>query len=250
MFPSMFTEATLLHLVLAVGLAVHAMKTGRSQWWLFILLLVPLIGSIAYVVIELIPALFNSQGAKKVATGIEAVIDPDKEWRERVQQAELVDSVDSKRALAEECEKKGLWADAIRLYEAAATGIFADDPAVLIGLARAQLGGGDAATALETLTKLEEVKPRPRNQEAHLLYARALETLGHTEEALAAYDEVSRYYAGFEAKARYGLLLLKEGFASKARDMFSDVVRASSARPVVIAPGDKEWIRIAKANLR
>ncbi len=27
----------LLYLFLAVGLAVHAMRTGRSQWWLFIL---------------------------------------------------------------------------------------------------------------------------------------------------------------------------------------------------------------------
>ena len=247
---SMFTEATLLHLIIAVGLAVHAMKTGRSQWWLFILLLVPLIGSIAYVVIELIPAIFNSQGARKVATGIESVIDPDKEWRERVREAELVDSVDSKRALAEECEKKGLWDDAIRLYKAAATGIFADDPAVLVGLARAELGGGDAAAALETLTKLEEVQPRGRSQEAHLLHARALEELGHTDEALADYDEVSRYYAGFEAKARYGLLLLKQGRVAQARELFADVVRASSARPVAIAPGDKEWIRIAKANLR
>jgi hypothetical protein len=242
MLPSMFTQATLLHLIIAVGLAVHAMKTGRSQWWLFILLLVPLIGSIAYVVIELIPAMFKSQGAKKVATEIGAVLDPDKEWRERVQQAELVDSVDAKRALAEECEKKGLWADA--------TGIFADDPAVLIGLARAQLGGGDAAAALATLDKLEEVQPRPRNQEAHLLHARALEALGRTDDALAEYEDVSRYYAGFEAKARYGLLLLKQGRVNQAREMFMEVVRASSARPVAIAPGDKEWIRIAKANLR
>ena len=202
MLPSMLTQATLLHLIIAVGLAVHAMKTGRSQWWLFILLLVPLIGSIAYVAIDFIPAMFRSRGARKVATEIGSVLDPDKEWRERVAQAELVNSVDAKRALAEECEKKGLWADAVRLYEAAATGIFADDPAVLMGLARAQLGGGDAEAALETLDKLEEVQPRPRNQEAHLLYARALETLGRTGEALAEYEDVSRYYAGFEAKAR------------------------------------------------
>jgi hypothetical protein len=245
-----FTEATLLHLIIAVGLAVHAMKTGRSQWWLFILLLVPLIGSIAYVVIEIIPAMFGSRSAQKVASNIGAVLDPDKEWRERVKQAELVDSVDAKRALAEECERKGLWGDAIRLYEAAATGIFADDPAVLTGLARAQLGGGDAAAALETLHKLEEVQPLSRNQEAHLIHARALEALGRTEEALAEYEDVSRYYAGFEARARYGLLLLKQGRVSQAREMFTEVVRASSARPVAMAPGDKEWIRIAKANLR
>ncbi len=250
MFTSMFTQATLFHLVIAVGLAVHAMKTGRSQWWLFILLLVPLIGSIAYVVIELIPAMVRSHEARKVATNIHAVLDPDKEWRERVKQAELVDSVDAKRALAEECEKKGLWADAIRLYQAAATGIFADDPAVLTGLARAQLGAGDATAALETLHRLEEAQPHPLTQDSHLLLARALEATGRTDEALAEYDDVTRYFAGFEARARYGLLLLKQGRVSEARDLFIEIVRSSSAKPVAMAPGDKEWIRIAKANLR
>ncbi len=250
MFTTMFTQATLVHLVIAVGLAVHAMKTGRSQWWLFILLLVPLIGSIAYVVIELIPAMVRSQGAQKVATNIGAVLDPDKEWRERVKQAELVDFVDAKRALAEECERKGLWDDAIRLYQAAATGIFSDDPAVLTGLARAQLGGGDAAAALETLHRLEEAQPNPHTQDSHLLLARALEATGRTDEALAEYADVTRYFAGFEARARYGLLLLKQGRVGEARDMFMEVVRASSAKPVALAPGDKEWIRIAKANLR
>ncbi len=244
------TGAGLLHLIIAVGLAIHAMKTGRPQWWLFILLFVPLIGSLAYVAIELIPAMFRTRSAKKVATNIGTILDPDKEWRERVRQAELVDSVDAKRALAEECERKGLWDDAIRLYQTAAQGIFADDPAVLTGLARAQLGGGDPAAALTTLDKLREVQPDWRSQDSHLLYARALEATGHLEDALQEYEEVSRYYAGFEARARYGLLLLKQGRARQARDMFQEVVRASSARPVAITPGDREWIRIAKANLR
>jgi hypothetical protein len=43
---------------------------------------------------------------------------------------------------------------------------------------------------------------------------------------------------------------LKQGRVNQARDMFMEVVRASSVKPVAIAPGDKEWIRIAKANLR
>jgi hypothetical protein len=249
MFPQMLTQGTIVHLVIAVALAVHAMKTGRSQWWLFILLLVPLIGSIAYVVIELIPAIFRSHGARKMRGAVGTALDPDKEWRERARQAELVDSVDAKRAFAEECEKKGMWSEAIRLYEAAATGIFADDPAVLTGLARAQLGIGDAEAALATLHKLEETHAH-RSQEAHLLLARALEAAGSTDEALAEYGEVSRYYAGFEARARYGMLLLKQGRVAQAREMFMEVVRASSARPVAMAPGDKEWIRIAKANLR
>ena len=244
------TGAGILHIIIAVGLAIHAMKTGRPPWWLFILLLVPLIGSIAYVVIELLPSMFRTRSAQKVRSNIGTMIDPDKEWRERVKQAELVDSVDAKRALAEECERKGLWDDAIRLYTKAATGIFADDPAVLTGLARAQLGGGDPPASLATLDKLREVHPESRSQEAHLLYARALEATGHIDEALEEYEAVSRYYAGFEARSRFGLLLLKKGRAAEARQLFQDVVRSSSAKPVAITPSDKEWIRVAKANLR
>ena len=128
---------SLLYLFLAVGLAVHAMRTGRSQWWLFILFfptwtIFPW-WLACHIAIELIPALFQTRGARKVRSGIGAVIDPDKELRERVAQAGLVDLVDAKRALAEECEKRGQWQEAIRLYQAAATGIFADDPAGAAG---------------------------------------------------------------------------------------------------------------------
>ncbi len=239
-----------LYTIIAVGFAVHAMKTGRPFWWLYVILFVPVAGWLAYIVIELIPEMFQTRGARKVRSDLGTMLDPNKEWRERVRQAELVDSVDAKRALAEECEKRGLWDDAIRLYKAAATGVFTDDPAVLAALARAQLGSGDAQACLDTLHKLEEVQPNLRNQEAHLLLARALEATGRAGEALREYEAVSRYYAGFEARSRYALLLLKQGRAQQARDLFQEVVRASRARPVVVTPADKEWIRIAKTNLR
>lgn len=239
-----------LHLLIAILLAVHAMKTGRPYWWLFILLFVPGLGSLAYVIFEIVPELARSRSARKVRSNIGTALDPNREWRERLREAELVDSVDAKRALAEECERRGMWGDAIRLYENAATGIFADDPAVLLGLARAQLGNGDATACLATLAKLKEANPSSRSQERHLLYAKALEAAGRLKEALEEYEELARYYAGFEARARYGFLLLKQGHSAEARKMFQEVVRASSARPAVITDADKEWIRLAKAQLR
>jgi hypothetical protein len=239
-----------LYIVIAVGLAIHAMKTGRPFWWLYILIFVPFLGSIAYVLVEIIPSMARTRSAQSVKSNIGTMLDPDKEWRERERQAELVDSADAKRALAEEYEKRGMWADAIRLYEAAATGIFADDPVILLGLARAQLGTGNAAACLEILEKLREDGPHWQNQNAHLLYARALEANGQLDEALEEYRDVSAYYAGFEARSRYALLLLKEGRAAEAQTEFADVVRASTARPVVITPADKEWIRVARSNLR
>jgi len=116
-----------LHLIIAIGLAIHAMRTGRPYYWLFILLFVPALGSIG------------------------DLLDPDREWRRRSEAVALTGSVQAKRDLADECERKGMWEDAIKLYRESAQGMFAEDPAILFGLARAQLGAGDGPGAQATL---------------------------------------------------------------------------------------------------
>jgi hypothetical protein len=210
---------------------------------------VPLAGSIAYVLFELLPELAQTRRARGVQANIGTILDPDREWRERFRKAELVDSVDAKRALAEECMRKGRWDDAIALLKAAGQGIFADDPAILVTLAEAQLGAGDAAAVIATIDKLRVAHPELRNQDAHLLYARSLEAQGNAYEALKEYEAVSQYYAGFEARVRWGLLLLKQGQPTRAHNLFNEAIRASSARGIVVTPQDKGWINVARAQL-
>jgi hypothetical protein len=225
------------------------MRTGRPQYWLFILLFVPLFGSIAYVVFELLPELAHSRRAQKVAGNISDIVDPDREWRRRHEAVTLTGSVQAKRELAEECERKGMWQDAIGLYKEAAQGIYVNDPGLLSSLARAQLGSGDAQAAEETLERLREAHPKLQDQEAHLLYARALEAQRRVAEAEEEYEALRHYYAGFEARTRYGLLLLRQGKPDKARILFEDVVKAASARRPIVTDADRDWLKVAKANL-
>ena len=239
----------LLHLMIAVSFAVHAMKTGRPQFWMYILLFVPLVGSLAYIFFELVPELATSRRARRVAGGIGEIINPDREWRRRHEAATRTDSVATKLALAEECERKGMWAEAITLYETAAQGVFADDATLLFGLARAQLGAGDAEAAENTLNRLRAAHPSTQNQEAHLLYARALEAQERNREARHEYDEVCGYYAGFEARTRYALMLLRLGEPSRARALFEDVVKAGTSRRIAVLESDREWLKVARANL-
>jgi hypothetical protein len=63
------------------------------------------------------------------------------------------------------------------------------------------------------------------------------------------YEALSRYFAGFEARARYGLLLLRNGNPARARELFQDVVRAANARGVLVTETDRDWLKVAKANL-
>jgi hypothetical protein len=238
-----------LHVMIAIGFAIHAMRTGRPQYWLIILLIVPFFGSIAYVLFELLPELARSRRAQQVTSNISDIVDPDREWRRRREAVTLTGSVQAKREFAEECERKGMWQDAIKLYGEAAQGIFASDPTLLSGLARAQLGSGDARGARDTLERLREAHPTIEDQEAHLLYARALEAQGNFAEAEEEYEALRSYYVGFEARTRYGLLLLRRGEPAKARALFEEVVKAASARRLIVTEADRDWLKVAKSNL-
>ncbi|MEQ1672567.1 MAG: tetratricopeptide repeat protein [Hyphomicrobium sp.] len=238
----------LMHLVIGVGFAVHAMRTGRPQYWMYILLFVPLIGSIAYVLLELLPEMAQTRRAQKVKGDVADLIHPHREFNRRIEAAR-VDTVETKLALAEECERKGMWDEAIRLYQAAAQGIYASDGQLLTGLARAQLNCGDAPAAIDTLNRLRAADPDGSYPEAHLIYARCLEDLGRLTEAEAEFQAIAAYYVGLEARTRYALLLVRNGNVAKARPLFEEVVRASNARGVVITDADRDWLKVAKANL-
>lgn len=42
-------------LLLDISLIHHASRTGRLQPWAFIILMVPMLGALAYIVVELVP---------------------------------------------------------------------------------------------------------------------------------------------------------------------------------------------------
>src|ERR1044071_9400007 len=50
-------------LLLDITLIYHASRTGRLQPWAFIILMIPLVGALAYIVVELVPEWFGSPGA-------------------------------------------------------------------------------------------------------------------------------------------------------------------------------------------
>src|SRR5262245_60240391 len=115
----------LAHMLVGIGFASHAITTGRPHYWIYIIMMLPGVGSLAYVLFEILPDMAHTRRGRAVAGGIDNLIDPDREWRRRREEAEQTDSVDTKLALAEECERKSMWKEAIELYHTAAKGIFA-----------------------------------------------------------------------------------------------------------------------------
>jgi len=69
-------------LLLDITLIYHASRTGRLQPWAFIILMIPLVGALAYIVVELVPEWFGSPGANRRAKRIAGKLDPEKAYRE------------------------------------------------------------------------------------------------------------------------------------------------------------------------
>ncbi len=236
-----------LPLLLEIACIVHAVRNGRVFPWVYVIIFLPLVGCIAYFAVEIVPELLGSRAARSLKSNVRQMADPDRSLREKLRDVEVVGSVDAKRALAEEYIRRGAYTDAAALYRAALTGQFRDDPALLFGLARAQFLSGDEAAAQTSLDALKAADPNAFSADARLLYARALEAQGKTDDALSEYEKLVRYFPGEEARCRYAMLLDRAGEHEQARQLFADVVKSLDGAPRHYRNAQKPWLDIARA---
>lgn len=239
----------LLGAALYFGCILHAIKTGRINHWLAILVMLPGIGSVAYLLFEVMPAAQNSRAAREAMARVSEKLDPDRALREHVDNLETAETADNKRRLAEECIKRGQWDQAVELYRSTLVGPLASDPALLIGLARACFGKGDFQAALDSLDALQRDNPGYRSRDGHMIYARALEMLGRTREAAEEYRALIGYALGPEAQVRYGLLMKAGGEPALADRAFREVVKIYGRRRDRLDAEEQQWLAQAERNL-
>ena len=135
------------------------------------------------------------------------MLDPNANLRRYESEARVTGGVATRQRYADELIRQARYDEAIAEYRQALTGLYEHDPNLMLGLARAQFGKGDATAARTTLDELIRLNPDFKSPEGHLLYARALETEGSVERALEEYRVLAPYYPGAEAAARYAQLL-------------------------------------------
>ncbi len=149
----------LLITVLDVLLIVHAARTGRFMPWGFVILFLPGIGALVYVVFELAPEWFGSFGVQRARRSVVSALDPTGRYRALRDELDLVDTVANRSALGEECLKIGKPEEALEHYEAILARPLGDEPAFLIGKARALVDLGRADEAVATLEEVRRQAP-------------------------------------------------------------------------------------------
>jgi hypothetical protein len=235
--------------ILQIALLVHAMRTGRDRMWIYILLFLPGIGGVAYIVGELIPSWFSSRAGREIRSIATRTLDPDRELRRRREAVEASNTVENRRLLAEELLQAGEFKEALQIYRSILTGIHADDPGMLLSMAKAAFGCGLYEEARQTVYRLGEINPLYQRVDAQLLYAMTLEQLGRDSEAEQEYEQLVTHAPGEEVRCRYALLQKRRGRFQHATLLFSEIVTRSKRSSSDYRRREREWIDIAKREV-
>ncbi|GMQ92093.1 MAG: tetratricopeptide repeat protein [Gammaproteobacteria bacterium] len=239
----------ILIIVLQVIFIVHAIRHGHGIMWVFIILLFPLIGILVYLFVIFIPEMRNSHVTTRAASKIKKTLDPKGALRQHTQNLEVTDTVENKLRLAEELLSQGMQDDAVHMYEQCRSGIFKDDPSVLLGLARAYFATEQYQKVVDTLDHLIASNPNYKSQDGHLLYARAKESLGDTATAIEEYEALCAYYSGAEAKCRYAQLLKQQGDHERAEKFFREIINTAERSSRHHRKQQEKWIAIARREI-
>lgn len=236
----------ILSVLVQVIAIVHLLRTGRDMRWIILIIFLPMIGSLAYFVIEVLPSLRQDPLTRRALRRARASIDPNRGVREGSLAYERSRSVETASNLADQLVKAGKFDEAIRVCNEARTGLFEDDPKILLSLANAQFGGGLYSETVSTLEYLREKNPGFRSPDGHVIYARALEEGGETDRALKEYEALARYYPGAEARVRHAILLKKLGRTDEAQRLFAELLKDARLAPKHFRRSQREWIELAE----
>jgi hypothetical protein len=231
--------------LIQISFAFHALKTGRSRYWLFVIMGFPVLGCVAYYFIEVFPGSREHRSARQAARKLVKKLQPDADLKRRAEELEVCGSVGNKIALAVECLDHQMYGESISLYESCLQGPFAKDGNLLFGLAQAAVEGGLWNKAASSIERLKSDAPAMRPLDVRLLQARLHEGRAETDAALAVYRELIPEFVGMEARYRYGELLLSLGQHEAANQMFNEVL-ARSKRTANMVEDEQQWVAAAR----
>lgn len=240
----------ILSVIVQVILVIHVVKTGRDTTWIWILVMLPVAGSLAYFIVEMLPDITGSRSGRSAKRKVVEILNPDADINQASADYLASDTVENSLDLARECLNKEMYAEANKLYKKCLTGVYETNPDIMYGLAASEYGLTNYDKTKSILDDLIKYNKDYKNQNAHLLYAKALEKLGETKLALEEYEILDSYYLGPEPTYRFAMMLKQQGQEYKANELLKKIIHKANTSGDHYKRLHKTWINLAKTEYR
>jgi hypothetical protein len=240
-------------ILIQICCVVHLIRNHNNSLWLWAIILLPIAGSAAYIVVEVLPGLGQRREVRAAKAAAIRKLDPDRDLRAAREAVEIADTAANRTDLGDALADKGDWADAAVHYRAALAKMPAPDRATQVKLARALFESREPDSAIKIIEALPESGSMTENDRTKLLLARALQEIGEAGRALAIYGEIGPRLAGAEAQCRHAALLIDQGRGREALPLLEETERRAKRldRSTRAREGDMyDWAARMLAELR
>jgi hypothetical protein len=232
--------------ILQLALVIHVYRTGRPYWWAFVLFSAPVIGGLAYFLVEIAPTL-NATGGHSFFYALKP-----RKWRIADLRAttEETDTVENRIALAEELAEGGFKQEAHDIAAECLRGVFLEDPHTLATVARYKIEIALYDDALSLLDRVNTQADRRLALQVGLLRGDCLVGLARYDDAGDAYREISGKYIGEAPRVGIATVIKKTGHMTEAVAIWKDIRTKFRKASPAWRRSEKKWYKLATAKLK
>ncbi|WP_257550063.1 PLDc N-terminal domain-containing protein [Sphingopyxis sp. DBS4] len=242
----------ILSLALQVLCIVHVFRTGRNTAWIMAIAFLPMVGILAYFIVEILPGLPRDRRVREARTKIADRMDPERRVRDARDAVEFSDTVGHRLELGDALVARERHGEALEQYRMAERLSPHVDRMIGMRIAESAYEAGHSAEALAALDALPKTLSQTDLDRRALLRAKVAETEDRAQDALAIYREIVGRVPGDEVRCRMAALLIAEGDRREARVVLQEVEKRMKRTPPVTLKAEAamyDWVKRTLAEL-
>jgi len=200
----------------------HCFTNKNSYYWFFIILFIPLFGSIGYLFMNV----FQKRDLAIVQENIPTTIHPTKKIIDLEKKFSFTNTFKNQVALADAFLEAKQYDKAISNYEAALKDVFQNDFYVISSLVEAYYFSSQVDTAILWSEKIKE-SPKFKKSKAEFLYALAMEKKGQIALAQELLEGLDAPYVRYEERLELAKFYIRHAKTKKATTLLEEIVKES-----------------------
>ena len=196
----------------------HLFKNRNDYYWVFIILFLPIVGSIIY----LITQVYNKRDAKNIQNEIVTIINPTKKIKDLEKKLEFSETFQNRVDLADAYLEIGDYEKAIFQYEKSLKDNFQNDIYVIKQLIKSY---SEQKEYEKVINYSERILDKPEFKKTHFqfLYGLALENVNRLEEAETNLMQIDISFSNYEERLYLVNFLLKLNKKDKADELLKEL---------------------------
>jgi len=171
---------------------IHVMKNHKEFYWVWIIIILPYVGGLAYLIVEILPGVFSRRNVDAVKTVAVKTLAPGKKLDSLKSKAAYSPTVENRVEYADALVERGDYEGALSEYKSCLTGISKNSPAILYKTASTLFKLEDYPGASELMARLGKNSKGIYEQKAwNALYLSILENTESEDAVSAEYEKIS-----------------------------------------------------------